>query len=257
MSKKALPLVIVLLAIASFLAGSFYTRSTVQKPQKEEQPQGEAAGVQTKEEKDASDPLSLENLKIYAKELKLDQDKFEKCLSDNIYGQKLIDDTNYAASFGVNATPTFFINGKLLIGAADLTIFKEIIDKEINDTASNNSQDYSQKLQEIADQKAFNPNPDKKPEIKKDTPVKGPQNAPVTIIEFSDPGCPACAYAHTKVLSKLFSEYKNNIRFAFYYLPTHAGSDNATKAMFCAADQDNFWQYYDRVFQQSAQVYGL
>jgi len=258
MSKKALPVIIVLLIIASFLAGTFYTRSTFQK-QAESKPesQGQAAGVQTEAPPDTDDPLSSKNLRKYAKTINLDLDKFEKCLSDNKYGQRLIDDANYAVSVGVNGSPSFFINGKYFVGAPEnmYELFKEIIDKEIAGTASDMSS-YSQYLQEYNKQKGFDLNPPKTPIIKENTPAKGPQSASVTIIEFTDPSCPFCTRA-AKTLDQLFTKYPDKLKVAFYYFPGHGTGDEATKAMFCAQDQGKFWQYYDQIFDANAQKYDL
>jgi len=256
MSKKALPIVIILLVIAAFLAGSFYTRTTQKdQSQKDTQSEGQAAGVQTEAGKE-KDPLSPDNLTAYAKKVNLDLGKFEKCLKDNTYGQRLTDDTNYATTVGINGSPNFYINGKYLAGAFPYELFKEIVDKEINGTASDNIKDYSQELQDAASQKYFDLNPDKVPEIKEDAPVKGPNSAPVVIIEFTDPSCPYCTRAYL-TLKKLFSEYGDKIQLVFYYFPGHGTGEEATKAMFCAGEQNKFWQFYDQVFDANAVSYGL
>jgi len=58
----------------------------------------------------------------------MSQADFEKCLSDKDLAQKVQASARYAnANLGVNATPTFFINGKKMSGAASLAEF----DKEL------------------------------------------------------------------------------------------------------------------------------
>ncbi len=57
-----------------------------------------------------------------AKQLNLDMDKFTKDLADNTIKQKIEQDRSYGSQIGVNATPTFFLNGKKL----DLTSFGDI-----------------------------------------------------------------------------------------------------------------------------------
>ena len=89
-------------------------------------------------------PISVHNLKKYAKELGLNTGKFNKCL-DSGEKKTLVDkDTKYGASLGVQGTPGFFINGKFLGGAFPFSAFKEIIDKEINGTASTLCADYTE-----------------------------------------------------------------------------------------------------------------
>lgn len=74
---------------------------------------------------------SPEDLKRYAKEVGLDVAKFEGCLSGGVHSaavQRDIDDGN---RLGVNGTPAFFINGRLLSGAQPLDAFVRLIDDEL------------------------------------------------------------------------------------------------------------------------------
>ena len=87
-------------------------------------------------------PLSIPNLKKYAKELGLNTGKFNKCL-DSGEKKALVDkDTAYGQSLGVQGTPGFFINGQFLAGAFPFPLFKEIIDKQIDGTASSDCTAY-------------------------------------------------------------------------------------------------------------------
>ncbi len=57
-----------------------------------------------------------------AKQLNLDMDKFTKDLADNTIKQKIEQDRSYGSQIGVNATPTFYLNGKKL----NLTSFDDL-----------------------------------------------------------------------------------------------------------------------------------
>ncbi len=72
--------------------------------------------------------LSDENFKKWAKELKLDAKKFEKDMKDPAIKKAIEDDSNFARSNGAGGTPSFFINGVLLVGAQPYERFKEVID---------------------------------------------------------------------------------------------------------------------------------
>ncbi len=75
--------------------------------------------------------LDTASLKSYAAQLGLDTTKFNACVDS---GQKLLkvnDDTNAGMAAGVNATPTFFINGEKLQGAQPYSVFKELIDAKL------------------------------------------------------------------------------------------------------------------------------
>jgi protein-disulfide isomerase len=75
--------------------------------------------------------LETPDLKRYAGELKLDQKKFDVCLDDGKYAAEVDKDQADGAKAGVNGTPTFFINGRVLSGALPLDQFKQIIDAEL------------------------------------------------------------------------------------------------------------------------------
>jgi len=75
--------------------------------------------------------MGLEDLKKYARDLKLNVSDFEKCLSSDKYA-KLVDDFTKAGMYaGVTGTPAFFINGILISGAQPYESFKEIIESEL------------------------------------------------------------------------------------------------------------------------------
>jgi protein-disulfide isomerase len=79
--------------------------------------------------------LTPDGLKKIAGELSLDTKKFDECMAKN--DQKSIDqDLADGAAVGVNGTPAFFINGRMLSGAQPFEAFKTIIDEEIAKGAS-------------------------------------------------------------------------------------------------------------------------
>lgn len=61
--------------------------------------------------------FSKANLKRFAAEMKLDTAAFNACLDSDKYLAKVRADTAQSSSMGVNSTPTFFINGRMLEGA--------------------------------------------------------------------------------------------------------------------------------------------
>lgn len=71
------------------------------------------------------------NLKQYARELKLDAGKFGQCLDAGKYRRKVEAETGIAASLGARGTPTFFVNGRLLVGAQPFETFRAVIEEEL------------------------------------------------------------------------------------------------------------------------------
>lgn len=58
--------------------------------------------------------FSDENLKKFAQDIKLDMTAFNDCLNSGKFTQKVTDNVNYGRSKGVNATPYFLVNDKLV-----------------------------------------------------------------------------------------------------------------------------------------------
>jgi protein-disulfide isomerase len=71
-------------------------------------------------------------LTSYASQLGLDKDEFNNCLDSGKYNQAVKDDFSLGQNIGVSGTPTFFINGRQLVGAQPFEAFKTIIEEELN-----------------------------------------------------------------------------------------------------------------------------
>ena len=87
-------------------------------------------------------------------------------------------------------------------------------------------------------------------------PAIGPENAPVTIVEFGDFQCPFCKRFYADVEEALFRKYKGKIRFVFRDFPMldiHPLAGMVAEAAHCAGDQGKFWEYHDLAFQTQPQ----
>jgi protein-disulfide isomerase len=86
--------------------------------------------------------------------------------------------------------------------------------------------------------------------VSRDDPAQGPENAPVTIVEFSDYQCPYCKLWHDEVLSRLLVDYAGQIRFIYrdYPLSGHPEAQSAAEAANCAGDQDAYWEFHEALF---------
>ncbi len=90
-----------------------------------------------------------------------------------------------------------------------------------------------------------------------DDPVLGPENAPITIIEFSDYECPFCRKFHEETFQRLLVSYPEQIRFVYRDFPLssiHENAIGAAEAANCARDQNVFWEFHDQLFSMQ---YGL
>jgi protein-disulfide isomerase len=88
-------------------------------------------------------------------------------------------------------------------------------------------------------------------------PSRGPENAEIVIVEFSDYQCPYCTKWHNEVYKQLLEDYPGQIRFVYRNLPLttiHPDAMEAAQAAMCAGDQDAYWEYHDKLF---GAAYGL
>ncbi|MGE3274864.1 MAG: thioredoxin domain-containing protein [Vicinamibacterales bacterium] len=91
--------------------------------------------------------------------------------------------------------------------------------------------------------------------IAESDPVRGPKDAPITIIEFSDFQCPFCGRV-TPTLDKLREAYPDKIRLVFkdFPLPSHPLAPKAGEAAHCAGAQGKYWEMHDRLFANQNQL---
>jgi protein-disulfide isomerase len=75
--------------------------------------------------------LTRDDLDKYAKDIGLDMTKFKKDMDDPGLKQQVEADSKIANSVGASGTPTFFINGRILVGAQPFEKFEEVIKEEI------------------------------------------------------------------------------------------------------------------------------
>jgi protein-disulfide isomerase len=87
-------------------------------------------------------------------------------------------------------------------------------------------------------------------------PALGPKNAPVTIIEYGDFGCPSCWYWYKLgVLNQLRLKYGDQIRFVWRDYPVITLlSPEAAEAGQCANDQGKFWEFHDTVYEHEGSI---
>lgn len=75
--------------------------------------------------------IDFNNFKLFALNIGLDQQEFDRCLDSGKYKEEVIGDLIDGASAGVEGTPTWFINGVKIAGAIPLDMFKKIIESEL------------------------------------------------------------------------------------------------------------------------------
>jgi protein-disulfide isomerase len=86
-------------------------------------------------------------------------------------------------------------------------------------------------------------------------PSKGPEDAPVTIVAFSDFDCVACAHLEP-TLDQIMTDYGDKIRLVFRQFPlaSHPNAQAAAAASLCAYEQDLFWEMHDVLREESTKL---
>ena len=87
-------------------------------------------------------------------------------------------------------------------------------------------------------------------------PFQGPQNAPITMVEFSDFECPFCRRSFP-VIQQLKAEYGEQIRFVYRQFPLidiHPRAQKAAEASLCADEQGEFWVMHDALFEEPVEL---
>ena len=81
-------------------------------------------------------------------------------------------------------------------------------------------------------------------------PVKGPESAPIQIVEYSDFQCPYCSRVNP-TLTQIKETYGDKVAVAFrnFPLPMHKEAPKAGEAAYCAQEQGKFWEYHDVLFE--------
>jgi protein-disulfide isomerase len=100
------------------------------------------------------------------------------------------------------------------------------------------------------------PDPDKVYEVAVGkSPAKGPANAPVTIVEFSDFQCPYCSRVGP-TLQKVLEDYPKDVRVVYKHYPLsfHKQALPAAKASAAAGRQGKFWEMHDLLFQNQREL---
>ena len=167
----------------------------------------------------------------YASSLGLNTTQFDASLSSGKYAADVQNDFNDGRLYGVEGTPTIFINDRKLVGALPLSEFQAAVDAELA-------------------------NPTKNVGIRTGSnPPLGSTNASVTsvtIVVFSDYQCPYCARLEP-TLKQLLQQNEGKIKIYFRDFPLssiHPFSEKAAEASRCAAEQGKYWEYHDMLFQK-------
>jgi len=210
--------------------------------------------------------LTTENIQKWAVEAGVDAQKFKAAFDSKKYAGKVDKDMALSNQIGARGTPHFRINGKALSGAQPFEKFKEVIDEQLAAAdALAKAGTAKAKVSLELTKKNFSPAEQPKPQapppedtnvwkvpVLDDDPVKGPADALVTIIEFSDYQCPFCARVEPTI-QKVVEDYKNDVRVVWKdnTLPFHQRAKPAAYLARFAYEKGGdkgFWAAHEALF---------
>ena len=88
--------------------------------------------------------------------------------------------------------------------------------------------------------------------------AQGPDNAPVTLVEYGDYECPHCGHAHS-IVKKLEAHFGKRLRFIFRNFPLsemHPNAESAAEAAEFAGSHGKFWEMHDLLFENQTRLGG-
>ena len=208
--------------------------------------------------------LKVADVDGYAKAVGVDMTKYKADVNSSKVKAMVAADQALARKVGARGTPNFFVNGKQLSGAQPFARFKTAIDAELKAAEAALKKGVSKKALYATQVKKNYKAPTKRPNNKRpaaDTKTvykvpagnsyaKGPKDALVTIIEFSEFQCPFCKRV-LPTMDKIVKEYGDKVRIVFKHnpLPFHKDAPYAAQASLAAGMQGKFWPMHDKLFE--------
>ena len=199
--------------------------------------------------------LKKDKLLEYAGEIGLDVDRFKADLEEHVFKAQVERESQQAVTVGATGTPAFFINGIYLSGAKPLDSFVKVIDEELSGKKipfkwGKNVKEGKKKKQ----RREEDPNKIYTVPVGK-SPYKGPKDAPITIVVFTEFQCPFSKRGKA-TMEQLMEKYPKQVKLVFkhYPLPFHKQAMVAAEASMAAGAQGKFWEMYDKNFDNQKQL---
>jgi protein-disulfide isomerase len=212
--------------------------------------------------------LAAADLEKYAQEIGLNMGKFKAALEDKKIAEAIDAEAAMGGKIGARGTPAFFINGHFLSGAQPFERFKAAIDEELKKAeelakkAGGKAKVYEAIMKTAKAEVGGGappsaggepaPGPAKKVEVGS-APARGPKNAPITVVLFSDFQCPFCGRVEPSIV-ELEKLYPGKVRVAWKNFPLsfHDKAKPAAEAALAAHEQGKFWQMHEILFKNQS-----
>jgi protein-disulfide isomerase len=202
-----------------------------------------------------ADPKALDDagLEGVAATMKLDVAAVKRAIASHKHAAKIEADMDLSEDLGVTGTPTFFVNGRKLVGAQPASRFEAVIGEEMAKAEALVAKGTpAAKVYETRQMQAEQPPIAPRltvPPPGKDSPSKGAAGGRVVVQMFADFECPFCARG-AETMSALIKAFPGSVRVVWRNLPLpmHGEAQLAAEAAmeaFAQKGATGFWKMHD------------
>lgn len=203
-------------------------------------------------------------LDLLARRLGLDPSNVAAAIAQNRHEDGIDDDLELADDVGAEGTPTFFVNGRRLVGAQPFELFKPVIDAEIAKARASVGKGTPPGVvyDTIIQGGRVAPDPRRvKLDPPSGAPFRGNTDAPIVIQEFADFQCPYC-FRVEETLARVLASYGTRVKLVWRDLPLsmHENAELAAEAAVEAKKQKGnggFWAMHDRLLANQRSPHAL
>ena len=219
--------------------------------------------------------LDDKSLQDYAKQLGLDVAKFDADRNSDAAAAAVDSDYGSGGKAGATGTPYFLVNGRPYSGSLPAKQWREIFDyerqqaRQLIDQGTPRAGVYAALMKDAKEkrggggavgkapsQRSDGPDPGRTYKVPTDgRPQWGPDDALVTIVEFSDFQCPFCKRVNA-ALADVKANYPNDVRIVFRQRPLamHPQARIGARATLAAHRQGKFWEMHDKLFENPSDM---
>jgi protein-disulfide isomerase len=207
----------------------------------------------------------------------LDVPRLRTALAQKTHEPRIRRDQQLVTGLGATGTPAFFINGRKLSGAQPFESFKAVVEEELKKAealvagGTLRSGLYAAIVEKGATAVVMLPGAPgaaapaappappatvyRKVTVRADDPSRGPADAKLTVVLFSDFQCPFCSRVEP-TLKELEGAFPGQVRIVWKHqpLPFHPNARPAALAAEAAREQGKFWQMHEKMFANQQQL---
>ncbi len=202
-----------------------------------------------------------------AERIGLDVARFRVDMMSEAARQALEADRHASGLLGIGSTPHFVINGRHVRGALDRNHWEQVIEAEraeaqlLVEQGTPRSGIYARLMEDALARRAkpkreSGPDPSKRHTVPagEGRPSLGPEDAPITVVEFSDFQCPFCAKLAPTMHGLV--ERHGDVRVVFRQRPLemHPLARPAAAGALAAGRQGKFWEMHDALFAHEGKL---